>query len=156
MVYYHDVGKIVSPSGKVYADLIVINEIDGKVVKEYARKETNINIKNKSTEYKKGILMLLFSLLSEIHAKGVIYGDTFYGNVLIDDCGSQVYLIDFDKSFYVNKVPEYFSEVIVSRPIISDIFCFQSLISSLFPTYILQDPKTMNFQDFLTVIDSLT
>ena len=151
VVCYHNIGKNISPSGKIHNDLIIMTRIKGEVLN--INNGTGNNIKHKSIEYKKRILTSLITLVAELHSHNIIYGDTYNGNVIIDD--SQVSLIDFDKSFFSDQVPEYFSEMIIERPITSDIFCLQSLITDIFPNYKLADSHTRTLSDLLLLINGL-
>ena len=147
VVCYHNIGKNISPSGKIYNDLIIMTRIKGEVL------GVDNNIKHKSIQYKKQVLISLIRLVGELHSHNIIYGDTYNGNVIIDD--SEIFLIDFDKAFFSNQVPEYFSQKIIERPITSDIFCIQSLITDIFPSYNLKDSHTRNLSDLLTLINDL-
>jgi tRNA A-37 threonylcarbamoyl transferase component Bud32 len=93
----------------------------------------------------------LIRLVGELHSHNIIYGDTYNGNVIIND--SEVFLIDFDKAFFSDQVPKYFSEMIIERPITSDIFCLQSLIKDIFPSYKLGDSQTTEISDLLTIVN---
>ena len=128
-----------------------MTKIGGEVLN--VNNDRSINIKYKSIQYRKQVLTSLIKLVSELHSHNIIYGDTYKGNVIIND--SDVFLIDFDKSFFNTQVPEYFSQMIIDRPITSDIFCLQSLIRDLFPDYKPRDNQTTEISDLLTIVNSL-
>lgn len=108
VIHYHNEGITISPSGKIYKDLIVMSRIKGKVLKTRQQDDTTcINLKCEPMQRKKYILISLIKLISELHSHDIIYGDTYGGNVIIDDSREpvRISLIDFDKTFFKDKVP---------------------------------------------------
>lgn len=92
-LYYYNNGCYMSPSGKLFSSLIIMEKIEGISLYDF-----QISGKEGLTD----ILKELVKIVKQVHDSNVIYGDIFSLNVIITENNKPI-LLDFDYSYFKNK-----------------------------------------------------
>lgn len=146
-ILYHNIGDNKSPSGKLFRHLIITTEIKGKLFtgmhgingnnnrgKHLVDTITKDEIpKNVAISIIKQLIDIIFTL----HSYGIIYGDTFNNNFIVDE-SYNVTLLDFGESFFINNHPPFKIQILKERPLksidISSLLSIKSHLLNLQPT----------------------
>lgn len=108
IVYHHSLFQI-SPSGRNFYQLIIMSELEGKVmIYSKPKDERYIDLREIPVENRKNIVKSLINMIADLNSHGFIYSDDLFGNVIISH-DYQPFLIDFQCHSINEKsqFPEY-------------------------------------------------
>lgn len=146
VLYDFKEGDIISPSGTEFNKLLVMSEVQGKLLTN-SRIHDNLNeiydsipsenipdridMDLQPLEDRKQLIIKLVHLIIELHQLGVIYGDDFFTNVIVSN-NEDPYLIDFGNCFFLNSPPRSRLQTAGIYPVSAhDIFNLLSLVTVL-------------------------
>lgn len=134
-IYRHETTNVISPSNKVFKELIIMSEIKGKVLNDSHDNICFNPITIIDSKIKKKLVLDILDLFYVCHQNGVIYGDGLIKNIIVTEDLIPI-LIDFGNAFTKEKTPKSIAEFPIES---MDVFTLMG-----FAGFLLKIPNKFN------------